>query len=424
MLDPNNVELLIFDMDGTIFPTTKPVYESVKRAFAKLDLPLKITEEEMEKYFGTATGEFYKALIPENSSIRWEDIREPIIEEHESTFKEFGETYPGVKETLQTLKDRGYKLVLHSNAGVQYFNTAISALGIRDYFDYTECVRENNLTKNELVRKIKGKFGNAETAVVGDRIDDIESARENNSLPIGVLYGYGKKEPEKADITISSFPELLYIFDRKLPVFEAILAEIKKRKQKDRAYVVGITGIDCSGKSRFAESLESYLLSNGFSVQPVHIDDFHNPSTYRYSGDNQAENYFNKSFDIETIIDEIMIPVREEGFFTRKLTLLNLSTDKYEMEKEYSVNQDTIVVIEGVFLLREELAPYIDLKVFLDISFEECKRRASIRDNEVVLSVYDSKYLPAQRKYLDEFPPSETADIVIDNSNWKYPRII
>ena len=37
---------------------------------------------------------------------------------------------------------------------------------------------------------------------------------------------------------------------------------------------------------------------------------------------------------------------------------------------------------------------------------------------------YDNKYLPAQKKYLTEFQPSETANIIIDNSKWEYPKVI
>ena len=44
--------------------------------------------------------------------------------------------------------------------------------------------------------------------------------------------------------------------DRRLPVFEKIVEQIKQRKQEDRSFVIGITGIDCSGKSIFAESFE------------------------------------------------------------------------------------------------------------------------------------------------------------------------
>ncbi|MHB8105579.1 MAG: nucleoside/nucleotide kinase family protein, partial [Dehalococcoidales bacterium] len=106
-----------------------------------------------------------------------------------------------------------------------------------------------------------------------------------------------------------------------------------------------------------------------------------------------------------------------------KLTTLNWETDKYENDRVYNINQDTIVIFEGVFLFREELAPYIDYKVFLDISLEESKRRAIIRDTTADLKKYDEKYLPAQKKYLAEYPPLKIDNIVIDNANWEYPVI-
>ena len=99
------------------------------------------------------------------------------------------------------------------------------------------------------------------------------------------------------------------------------------------------------------------------------------------------------------------------------MVLLDLLTDKYEVVREYSFARDTIVIFEGVFLFRPELSPYIDFKVFLDVPFDESKRRAEERDVPIygkeVLEKYDSKYLTAQRKYLNEFPPERTADIVI-----------
>jgi len=332
-----------------------------------------------------------------------------------------------VKETLDILRKRGYKLALYSNASVQYFNSSISALNIRDYFDYVECIQENNLTKTELVQKIKNKFGNSEAAVIGDRTHDIEAAKENNALSIGVLYGYGGKEPEQADITVSKFSDLLDIFDRKLPIFEKILGEVRKRKQKDRAFVVGVSGIDVSGKTKFAESLEKFLISRNYETQIINLDDFHNPKKVRYSGEDQAENYYNKSFDIKTIVEKLLIPIHQKSDFTIKLTLLDLHTDKYEVEKELSFSQNTIVLFEGVFLFRKELSPHVDYKIFIEAPFEESKNRARVRDVPIygaeVLRRYDEKYLPAQRRYLDEFPPLETADMVIDNSNWEYPRV-
>ncbi|MFC1948411.1 HAD family hydrolase, partial [Chloroflexota bacterium] len=101
-----DVELLIFDLDGTISSTTRPIYEAVKRAFNRLDLPLQMTAEEMEKYFGAPSPEFYIALTPPGSNVTWQDIKEKIHEEQSETYWLFGETYPGVKETLEILRKR------------------------------------------------------------------------------------------------------------------------------------------------------------------------------------------------------------------------------------------------------------------------------------------------------------------------------
>jgi phosphoglycolate phosphatase-like HAD superfamily hydrolase len=92
----------------------------------------------------------------------------------------------------------------------------MSSLGLREYYDYIECIEDNHLTKPELVKKIRAYFGGAKAAIVGDRVHDIEAAKGNDCLSIGVLFGYGGSEPEQADLTISKFDDLLSIFDRRI----------------------------------------------------------------------------------------------------------------------------------------------------------------------------------------------------------------
>ena len=134
-----------------------------------------------------------------------------------------------------------------------------------------------------------------------------------------------------------------------------------------------------------------------------------------------AENYFNLSFNIEMIIDKLLIPLHEKRSLSSELTLLDLETDSYRNKRSYSISPDTIVLLEGVFLFRKELSPYVDYYIYLDISFEECLKRGLKRGGEE--ERYQNKYIPAQKKYLAEFPPSEHADIIIDNTNWHYPCI-
>jgi len=424
MINPNDVNLIIFDMDGTIVPSLKIVYEAVQRTFKTLGWELKYSADDILEFIGTASGELYQHITPPEYSERWPELRERTRIEYAVMFRESGETFPGVKETLERLRQRGYRLALYSNASVLYFDIVTSALNILEYLDYAECVHENGLNKTKLVLKIKEKLDCPVAAVVGDRDNDIEAARETGSLSIGVLFGYGRDEPEEADITIEKFDDLLSILDRRKPIFEKITVEIDARKPEDRPFVVGISGIDGSGKTVFTEALADCLKDRGRRVQVIHLDDFHNPREVRYAGENQADNYYNRSFNVQSIIDNLLVPARTKGKYRTTLTLLDLDTDKYEIEKEYSFDSDTIVLFEGVFLFRKELAPYIDYQIYLDISYEESKKRALERDAEAIIDRYDTKYLPAQRKYLEEYPPQKVADIIIDNTNPEYPRIL
>ena len=423
MKNPGEVDLIIFDTDGTIIPSLETVYEGIRKTFAAFGWELEHSIEDINQYIGLASGELYKNIVPPPHRNRWEELRDRARAEYAALFQKSAATFPGVKETLGLLRKRGFNLALYSNATTSYFNNVISSLQIRDYFDYAECVHDNNLTKPELVRKIKEKLYSTTTAIVGDRIHDIEAARETDSLSIGVLFGYGGEEPERADITIKQFDELLDIFDRKLPVFEKIINEINERKEKDKPFVVGITGIDGAGKTKFAVAFERYLLTRNYQTQMIHLDDFHNPRAVRYAGEDEADNYYYRSFNLDEIINKLLIPCLQSSKYSIKKAALNLETDKYDVNKEYNFNPNTIIILEGVFLLRDELSQYIDCNIFLEIPFNESTRRSKLRDTEAIINKFDTKYLPAQRKYLNKFPPEKHADMIIDNSNWEYPSI-
>jgi phosphoglycolate phosphatase-like HAD superfamily hydrolase/uridine kinase len=427
MINPNDVNLIIFDMDGTIVPSLPIVFEGIKRAFNKLGWPVNFTPEEINRFFGITTastkGSLYEFITPPHSHLSVMEVREKVRAEYPNAFRDLAKTYPGVKETLATLRRRGYKLAQYTNATQIYLDTIMSSLNIGSCYDHVECIEENHLTKPELVRKIQALFGNPSTAIVGDRVHDIEAAKETGALSIGALYGYGDDEPKQADITINKFDGLLTIFDRRLPVFEKIFSFIKERKQKDKAYIIGISGIDGSGKTTFAEALETYLKSKRCPIQLIHLDDFHNPKDIRYAGADEPDNYYNRSFNINLVIDKFLAPIQKEKTLSLKLKTLDWQTDKYDNERRYNIKSNTVVIFEGVFLFRKELAPYINLKVFLDISFDESKKRATLRDSRSIIKKYDEKYLPAQQKYLAEYPPSRLADIIIDNTNLEYPRL-
>jgi phosphoglycolate phosphatase-like HAD superfamily hydrolase len=224
MVGPDDVGLIIFDMDGTIVPSLPVVYESIKRALKKLGWSVGFTPEEINRFFGVSTastrGSLYEFITPPHSHLTPDEVRELVRAEFKGAFGEMAVVYPNVKETLTVLRRRGYKLAQYTNASTAYLDIIMASLQLRPYYDFVESIQDNNLDKVRLARKIVAHFGGPATAIVGDRVQDVEAARENGCLSIGALYGYGDGEAESADITIGQFSDLLAIFDRRRPVLK------------------------------------------------------------------------------------------------------------------------------------------------------------------------------------------------------------
>ncbi len=224
-------------------------------------------------------------------------------------------------------------------------------------------------------------------------------------------------------------PEILEsINEHERAIFAHILGAVLEQKSPEVPFVVGINGIDGSGKTSIASKFTSFLDDQGQSVQAIHIDDFHNPKAIRYAGDRpEPEKYFHQSFNLQALIDGVLAPIRQSMGLQRTLSLLDLETDQFDLERTYAITPDTIVVFEGVFLFRPELLPFLDYRVLVDIPFEASKERAVLRSPHLTaddLVAYDQKYLPAQRQYFEACRPHEVADLVIDNASFQVPKII
>jgi len=204
------------------------------------------------------------------------------------------------------------------------------------------------------------------------------------------------------------------------PIDLRIQREIEAAK-KSGPFTIGVNGIDASGKTTFALHLSEHLTGRGYDVQIVHVDDFHNEKSVRYSGEDPAYNFYYKSINLARLAADILEPIIRKGELDVELTLLDLRSDKFILRKQYRVHRDSIVIVEGIFLFKRELRNYFDYKVFLDISFDEAIRRALIRDTHLpfdeIEQRYKSKYQAGQRIYFALENPIRCADLVIDNNN-------
>jgi uridine kinase len=88
-----------------------------------------------------------------------------------------------------------------------------------------------------------------------------------------------------------------------------------------------------------------------------------------------------------------------------------------------------VLLLDGVFLLREDLREHFDFSVFVHADFAETLRRAEQRDLalfgtvEEVRRRYEERYVPGQRLYLHSAQPERHASVVVDNNDPAAPRI-
>jgi phosphoglycolate phosphatase-like HAD superfamily hydrolase/uridine kinase len=427
MLEVLQINLLIFDLDGTILDSTQATFLSIMRSYQKLGLECSLTADQVSGLMGLPSEQFYQAVTPAGSSVPWQFLRRKVREEYAEALCDCGKLFPHVSHTLNELKKRGYRLALVSNSGRLWFEKAVKTFELNNFFEVMECADVSGLSKIEIVKQICLKLNCPAAAMIGDRLGDVEAAHANNLLSVGARYGYGGTETAQADFVLSAFSQLLDIFNPNTIAFEPVWQAIQSRQPISRPYVIAINGIDLSGKTEFTNRLAFYLQARQARVSVIHIDDFHQPRAFRNSGADPLENYWNRNIDIDLLVRTLLGPLCTDGMVKVDLTLLDVLTDRYETQRHFDIKKNDIVLLEGIFLFREELAPFLDYKIFIDISFVESRRRAFQRDvplyGEDIIQRYENKYWPAQARYLRNYHPQLTADLVIDNNDYQRPLI-
>jgi uridine kinase len=194
---------------------------------------------------------------------------------------------------------------------------------------------------------------------------------------------------------------------------------------------VAIDGVDGSGKTFIADELAKKLRASGRQIIRVSVDKFHNPRIVRYQkGRSSPEGYYADSFNNTLVIENVLRPLGPNGDRKFKSAAFDYKNDTEIIAPVETAEPNAILLMDGIFLQRPELADYWDLKILLDVDFEHTVARAVKRDasfggsEQEIEKVYDERYVPGQRLYFEKVDPKAAADIVIDNTDFKNPRFV
>ena len=110
---------------------------------------------------------------------------------------------------------------------------------------------------------------------------------------------------------------------------------------------------------------------------------------------------------------------------------------RFDYQTDSGVDQGTrkaieppVLVFDGVFFLRPELADCWELSIYVFVPPEVSIQRGMKRDSllmggdQEAAHRYRRRYLPGQALYEAEVSPTSVADVVVDNSDFEHPVII
>ena len=207
----------------------------------------------------------------------------------------------------------------------------------------------------------------------------------------------------------------------KKDALDALAAEIVALYAGGRV-VVAIDGMDGAGKTHFANDLAVALTATGRSVFRASIDDFHRSQAERHArGADSPDGYYRDSFDYSTFRRVLLEPFRMGGSTAFVTAAFDRVRDLPVQSKWRTGPKDAILVLDGIFLNRPELAGLWNYSVWLDVSRDIAEERMLDRDGPTENA---ERYRGAQDLYLAEVNPRTTASSMIDNSDFERPRRI
>ena len=172
---------ILFDLDGTLIYSHPGIYSCIRYALKELGLPAP-KEAELKKCIGPSlmySFKHYFGLDEETARKATAKYRE----EYSRTGVYENEAIRGALEMLKTLKERGYTLAMATSKPKLYADIISARFGFCEYLtaQVGSGVDGSFPTKASVIAEAMRQLGAApnECLMVGDRMHDLEGAREN-----------------------------------------------------------------------------------------------------------------------------------------------------------------------------------------------------------------------------------------------------
>jgi phosphoglycolate phosphatase len=221
--DPRSIQLVIFDLDGTLIDSRLDLVHSVNAALRHIGRP-ELPEDIIASYVGDG------APILIQRALGGEQVDDATVRRGLEFFLKYYRehkldhttVYPGITQALAAIQNSSNgtprKLAVLSNKPVIPSRAIVDALGLGQFF--SQIYGGNSFaTKKpdpEGARKLLGEYGvqPQHAVIIGDSHVDVETGRNAGMATVGVTYGFAPHtlEEEPPDVVVDHPQELAEVF--------------------------------------------------------------------------------------------------------------------------------------------------------------------------------------------------------------------
>lgn len=195
--------------------------------------------------------------------------------------------------------------------------------------------------------------------------------------------------------------------------------------QRSRPALIALDGFDGAGKTHLAAELMAARTPEHRPMTSLSIDHFHRPKADRIAAGTDAEGFYRGSYRYSEFRECVIAPLR--AGLPVIPAVWDVANDQPIGADPVQVAPDEIVIVDGIFLQRPELADAWDATIWVDAPFEITVPRGNARfpgthdpDPEALAN---QRYVGGQRLYLAEANPVAQSTWLFDNRDLSDPTL-
>jgi phosphoglycolate phosphatase len=197
------IRAAIIDLDGTMVHTAPDFHVAINRMRQDLDLrPLSI--ETITDFVGKGTENLMRRVLsvdfgPQNVDIHFPAALESYQKHYFAINGDYSSVYPGVREGLDALRDKGLRLACVTNKPIAFALPLLEKTGLRAYFELVyggDSLPKKKPDPYPLLQVCEDfDLRPSQVVAIGDSSNDAQAARAAGCRVLNVPYGYNHGEP-------------------------------------------------------------------------------------------------------------------------------------------------------------------------------------------------------------------------------------